>query len=163
VIRPARPEDAAALAGVQVRAWWHAYADYVDRDDLAEHTVAARTERWRELLAAGADTAVAEVEGRVTGFASIGPPLRAEPEPELGELYAIYVDPPAQGAGVGSALLDDAEARLRLRGCTRAVLCVFEANGLARAFYAARGWRSEEPLVILEDRWAPELRLVKEL
>jgi ribosomal protein S18 acetylase RimI-like enzyme len=164
VIRPARPDDAAALAGVQVRAWWRAYADYVQHEHLAARTVESRTGRWREILAAGeTETAVAEVDGRVAGFATVGAPMHAEPEPGLGELVAIYVDPPAQGAGVGTALLADAERRLRERGFDRALLAVFEANGLARAFYCAHGWREEDPLVVHEDRWAPEIHLLKEL
>jgi ribosomal protein S18 acetylase RimI-like enzyme len=163
VIRPARADDAAALAGVEVRGWWHAYASYVDHERLAEHTVASRTERWRELLAGGTDTAVAEVEGRVAGFASIGVPRLADPDPGVGELYAIYVDPPAQGAGVGTALLVDAERRLREHGFERALLSVFEANGLARAFYRARGWHDEDPVVVDEDRWAPEIHMLKRL
>jgi ribosomal protein S18 acetylase RimI-like enzyme len=164
VIRPARAGDAAALAGVQLRAWWRAYGDYVDHDELAAHTVASRTERWREILAGGqTQTAVAEVDGRVTGFASVGVPVHADPEPGLGELHAIYVDPPAQGAGLGSALLADAEERLRAQGFSRALLCVFEANGLARAFYARHGWRDEDPPVVLHDRWAPEIRMLKQL
>ena len=164
MIRPARPEDAAAIAGVQVRAWWHAYADVVDREHLAERTTASRTERWREILASGrTETAVAEVSGRLAGFASIGAPMHADPAPGLGELLALYVDPPAQGAGIGTALLADAEERLRAQGFARALLGVFEANGLARAFYGARGWRDEEPRVVLEDRWAPEIRMFKEL
>ena len=164
MIRPATPDDAAALAGVQIRAWWRAYADLVDHDKLSEHTVASRTERWQEILAGGeTQTAVAEAAGRVAGFASVGAPRHAEPEPGLGELHALYVDPPAQGAGVGSALLAEAEARLRAHGFERGVLCVFEANGLARAFYAARGWSREQPHTVLADRWAPEIRMRKEL
>jgi ribosomal protein S18 acetylase RimI-like enzyme len=164
VIRPARADDGAAIAGVQVRAWWHAYADIVDHEHLAVRTVASRTERWREIFAAGrTETAVAEVSGRVAGFASVGAPMHAPPEPGLGELHAIYVDPPAQGAGVGTALLADAERRLRERGFDRALLAVFEANGLARAFYRARGWRDEDPLVVHEDRWAPEIHMLKDL
>jgi ribosomal protein S18 acetylase RimI-like enzyme len=164
VIRPARADDAPAIAGVQVRAWWHAYADIVDHEHLASRTVAARTERWREILAGSrSETAVAEVDGRVAGFASVGAPMHAKPEPGLGELHAIYVDPPAQGAGVGTALLADAERRLGGRGFDRALLSVFEANGLARAFYRAHGWREEEPLVVREDGWAPEIHMLKDL
>jgi ribosomal protein S18 acetylase RimI-like enzyme len=163
VIRPARPDDAASIAGVQVRAWWHAYAAYVDHERLAEQTVASRTARWRELLAGDPSTAVAEVEGLLAGFASIGAPQHADPQPGLGELLALHVDPPAQGAGLGTALLADAERRLRKHGFERALLSVFEANGLARAFYRARGWRDEEPRVVHQDRWAPEIHMRKAL
>jgi ribosomal protein S18 acetylase RimI-like enzyme len=159
MVRPARPPDAAGLAEVQVRAWWAAYGDYVDHELLAEHPVAARTARWREVLAGGASrTDVAEVAGRVAGFVSVGDVQHAAPEPGLGELLALYVDPPAQGAGVGRALLRAGEERLRALGYDRAVLCVFVRNERARAFYAAHGWRQEEPEVIVDDRWSPEVR-----
>jgi ribosomal protein S18 acetylase RimI-like enzyme len=159
MLRPARPQDAAGLAAVQVRAWRAAYGDYVDPELLAEQTVAVRPPRWQELLADdGGRTQVAEVEGRVAGFVSVGDVQHAEPAPGLGELLALYVDPPAQGAGVGRALLAAGEDRLRALGCDRAVLCVFLRNERARAFYAAHGWRPEEPEVVLDDRWSPEVR-----
>lgn len=159
MLRRAVPDDAAGLAEVQLRAWWAAYADYVGHELLAEHTVASRAERWRGILADGAArTMVAEVEGRVAGFVSVGAVVHADPEPHLGELLAVYVDPPAQGAGLGRGLLAAGEAELRALGCERAVLCVFARNERARAFYAAHGWRQEEPEVVLDDRWSPEVR-----
>ena len=164
MLRPARPQDAPGLAEVQVRSSWAAYGDYVDHDLLAEHTVASRTARWREILGADASrTAVADVEGRVAGFVSVGPVRHADPEPGLGELLALYVDPPAQGAGVGRALLAAGEDALRALGCDRAVLCVFVRNERARAFYAAHGWRQEQHGVVLEDRWSPEVRYRRSL
>jgi ribosomal protein S18 acetylase RimI-like enzyme len=164
MLRPARPQDAAGLAGVQVRAWWAAYRDYVDHELLAEHTVATRTARWRELLAGGgSQTEVAEVADRVAGFVSVGPVQHAGPEQGLGELLALYVDPPAQGAGLGRALLTAGEERLRALGYDRAVLCVFVRNERAREFYAAHGWGQEEPEVVLDDRWSPEVRYRRSL
>ena len=53
MLRRAVPDDARAIAEVQLRGWWHAYGDYVDHDLLAEHTVESRTERWAAILAAG--------------------------------------------------------------------------------------------------------------
>ena len=47
------------------------------------------------------------------------------------------MDPAAQGAGVGSALLAEAQAA----GARE--LRVLEANGHAREFYEARGWRDD--------------------
>lgn len=154
VIRRAVLDDAEGIARVQVRAWHHAYADIVAPEHLAEHTVASRTLRWRELLRReDATTLVAEVEGVIGGFATIAP----------GELRALYVDPPAQGAGVGTSLMLEAEDALRGAGHAEAVLWVFEANAHARAFYERHGWAPEEPLVVNDDRWAPELRYVRAL
>ena len=50
-------------------------------------------------------------------------------------VHALYVHPRAQGRGLGSALLDDAK-----QGAARLELWVAEANGPARAFYAAQGF-----------------------
>jgi GNAT superfamily N-acetyltransferase/chorismate mutase len=68
----------------------------------------------------------------------------------------LYVDPSAQGTGVGSALLDLVKAQRPAGFC----LWVFESNEPARAFYRARG------LVDLEhtdgatnEERAPDLRM----
>jgi GNAT superfamily N-acetyltransferase len=106
---------------------------------------------------------VADVGGRVAGFASYGDARGEHAGPGLGELHAIYVDPPAQGAGAGSALLAAAEQGLRDEGHERAMLWVFVRNGLARAFYAARGWAPDDPPLVVEDRWSTEVRYVKDL
>ena len=164
MLRRARPADARGLAEVQLRGWWHAYGGYVDHELLAEHTLDGRTERWRAILDAQASTTlVADVGGRVAGFASYGAARGELAEPGMGELWAIYVDPPAQGAGVGGALLAAAEDGLRAQGFARAMLWVFVRNELARTFYASRGWAPDEPPVLGDTRWSPEIRYVKTL
>jgi ribosomal protein S18 acetylase RimI-like enzyme len=50
----------------------------------------------------------------------------------------LYVDPPAQGRGVGTALLDHAKA-LSPGGLT---LFTHQRNGRARGFYERRGFRA---------------------
>jgi GNAT superfamily N-acetyltransferase len=166
MLRRAVPADARAVAEVQLRGWWHAYGDFVDHELLAEHTVESRTERWASILAPGErdpTTLVVDAGGRVAGFTAFGAARSADAAPGLGEVWAIYVDPPAQGAGVGSALLAAAEDGLRAAGFERAMLWVFERNGLARAFYAARGWAPDDPPVLEDSTWATEIRYVKDL
>jgi ribosomal protein S18 acetylase RimI-like enzyme len=166
MLRRAVADDARAIAEVQLRGWWHAYGDYVDHDLLAEHTVESRTERWAAILAAGErdpTTLVVDVGGRVAAFASFGAARTEDADPRLGELWAIYVDPPAQGAGVGSALLAAAEDALRAEGFDRVMLSVFVRNELARAFYASRGWAPDDPPLLVENRWSTEIRYVKDL
>lgn len=60
---------------------------------------------------------------------------------ELGELYAIHLDPAEQGQGVGRLLMTDALATLRRRGWRQAGLWVYEQNAHARRFYERGGWR----------------------
>ena len=130
MIRRATVDDAADLAAVEVRTFRHAYADILDPEFLADQDPVARAEEWRKhLRLADRPVWVAEVEGRVVGYASV----------RDRELRMLYVDPFAQGAGVGSELLAQAEAA----GARE--LEVFEANGHGRQFYEDRGWRDAGP------------------
>jgi len=144
VLRRAMPDDADQIAGISVRAWIHAYEAFLDPRVLAERTVASQAERWRGWLAgAETETEVAEVGGRIAGYATVGASRDGDADATVGELCALYVDPVAQGAGVGTRLLADAIARLRASGFLRATLWVFEENGLGRAFYERHGWRPD--------------------
>lgn len=141
-VRPATVEDAAQLGPLQLRAWWRAYADIVDPHLLMEWDEESRAAHWSEILAAGEPTRtlVAEIAGSIRGFVSVGPSREDPGEPSVGEVWALYVDPAAQGAGLGGVLLAAGEDALRAAGHTSAVLGVLEENGLARAFYARHGW-----------------------
>jgi GNAT superfamily N-acetyltransferase len=95
-------------------------------------------------------------EGLLGGFCSLGASEEPE-EPPVGEIHALYVDPPAQHAGVGSALLVAGEGTLADElGFSEAVLWVLEANAPARRFYEHKGWRLDGGP--RQDRWAPEVR-----
>jgi ribosomal protein S18 acetylase RimI-like enzyme len=127
VIRPAAPADAAGIAAVEVRAFRHAYGDILDAAFLDELDPSVRADEWRETLSRNDRSVfVAEMEGRIVGYTSV----RSD-----GQLRTLYVDPVAQGAGVGTLLLAQAEA------AGAVALEVFEANGHGRRFYEARGWR----------------------
>lgn len=141
-VRPATVEDAAQLGPLQLRAWWRAYADIVDPQRLMEWDDESRTAHWAGILAAGGPTRtlVADIAGSVRGFVSVGASREDPGDPAVGEIWALYVDPPAQGAGLGGVLLAAGEDALRAAGHSSAVLGVLEHNGLARAFYARHGW-----------------------
>ena len=166
MIREATPEDAAAITAVQVRAWKRAYADILPPEAVEPEAVAAREVRWVAVIAdgaaSGAPTYVWDQDGAVAGFASVGRARDADVAGSGGELRALYVDPPAQGAGVGRALLTAAEERLRSDGFAFAVLWVFAENGLARDVYERRGWALEDADVTARHHgahwWAPAVR-----
>jgi GNAT superfamily N-acetyltransferase len=88
-------------------------AEWMERDVLRTHEVA-----------------VAEADGRIAGFAALDGDL-------LGHLY---VDPPRQGQGIGSALFDCVK-KSRPNGFR---FWVFQRNEAARRFYEARGGRVVE-------------------
>jgi GNAT superfamily N-acetyltransferase len=135
VIRPAVRADARAIAELEVRAWRWAFVDVVQDGDMP--TVQAREARWTGEPLDGAW--VAELEGRVVGVVQVGPDPQAA-DGTTGRLRGLYVDPAAQGAGLGAALHDHADAQLRAAGFATATLEVFTANGHARGFYERRGW-----------------------
>jgi ribosomal protein S18 acetylase RimI-like enzyme len=130
VIRSATVDDAAALAGVEVRAFRHAYAEILSPGFLDDMDPEERTSAWLKALADPATSAwVVQAGGRVAGYALVRGAV----------LTALYVDPAAQGAGAGTALLEVAEQ------AGAAELEVFEANGHGRGFYEDRGWRDAGP------------------
>jgi GNAT superfamily N-acetyltransferase len=157
VIRRATLADASAVAAVNISTWRHAYGDEVDVETMP--SLEERVAQWRERLAENpSGTVVFDQDGRIAGYASFGADRDGE---RAGELYAIYVDPPAQGAGVGSALIEHAVQALRDAGHRRALLWTLERNGLARAFYERHGWtldarRRDHP-------WGAEVRYSRHL
>jgi GNAT superfamily N-acetyltransferase len=141
-LRRAVLADAEAIAGISVRTWYHAYQDFLDPRTLAERTVERQLPLWEQRLGGDApgETWVAEIAGRVAGYASVGLSDDADAAPGTGSLLALYIDPPAQGAGLGAVLHDHAVARLAALGGAPATLWCFAENDQARVFYEHRGW-----------------------
>jgi GNAT superfamily N-acetyltransferase len=141
LVRPARPEDAAALAEVHVRTWQAAYEHVFGVERLATLDLEQRRAHWADWLAAREPSQrqlVAEDERRrVIAFATAGPSRDVEGEAEL---YAIYALPEVWGSGVGSALMAAALEGLREVGFRTATLWVLDDNPRARRFYEREGW-----------------------
>lgn len=144
ITRRATVADARAIAALQLRAFWRNYTDVVDPSLLSEEDEETRAAEWVARLSfEPGETFVADVAGAVRGVVTVGP-SREEPavgeEFGSGEVHALYVDPPAQGAGLGTALATEADRALRAAGHAAATLRVLEGNGQARTFYERRGW-----------------------
>ena len=132
-IRRATVADARAIADVHVRTWQAAYEHVFGVERLAGLDVDRRASGWERRLGDGWATFVAEKDGRVLGFVSVGE----------GELDAIYVLPEAWGSSAGGALMSAAVGALRAAGNEEAVLWVLEDNPRARRFYEREGWRAD--------------------
>jgi ribosomal protein S18 acetylase RimI-like enzyme len=141
VIRPARPEDAEAIARVHVATWRAAYAHAIPSETLAAVDVDERAELWKRFLGGPTAIFVGELDGEVCGFVSVG---ESQEHPGEGELFSIYVLPAAWGTGLGTALIERGEDELRARGFTRATLNVLADNPRARRFYERQGWARGE-------------------
>jgi GNAT superfamily N-acetyltransferase len=162
-VRLATGADADGIARVQERTWQAAYRHVFPVEEL-DRGGFIQPQRWRDRIArppTGWTTFVAERDGVVTGFTSVGP---SRDERGIGELYAIYVEPEEWSTGTGRALIERAEAELR-RSYTEATLWVLEDNPRARAFYERAAW-SPDGERKSEERWgvrAPEVRYRKRL
>jgi GNAT superfamily N-acetyltransferase len=162
-VRPASSADADGIARVQERGWQIAYRHVFPVAEL-DRGGFIHIARWRDRLErppAGWSTFVAERDGEVIGFASVGP---NRDDRGLGELYAIYVDPNDWSTGAGRALIAEAERQLAT-DYAEATLWVLESNPRARRFYEQSGW-TEDGARKAEERWgvrAPEIRYRKRL
>ncbi|MFL5929005.1 MAG: GNAT family N-acetyltransferase [Gaiellaceae bacterium] len=160
-VRPATGEDADGIARVQERGWQRAYRHVFPVEDL-DRGGFIQPARWRERLErppTGWSTFVAERDGRIVGFTSVGP---SRDERGIGELYAIYVEPDEWSTGTGRALIERAEEQLRSE-YAEVTLWVLEDNPRARRFYERAGWSLDGGRKA-EARWgvrAPEVRYRK--
>ena len=146
-IRTAGVDDADAVGEIHVRAWQSAYRGMIPDDYLDGLQAQDHATRWREHLTAptsDAELFVVVDDQRVVGFASVGPPLDSDVRSDVGQLYAINLDPDVWGRGLGRALLDFATARLRERGYVEAVLWVVPDNQRARRLYESEGWSDDD-------------------
>jgi GNAT superfamily N-acetyltransferase len=151
LIRAGTPEDADAAASVHVASW--AAVSTIDGPSLEQ-----RLDVHRRFPA----SFVAEVAGELVGFVAVGP--SHDPDAE-GELYTIYVSPDHWGTGVGRALIEAAEGRMRELGYGRVVLWVEDRNARAHRFYEAAGWTAdgERRTIEFAGRPLPVVRYAKQL
>ena len=145
-VRLAEPTDADAIGRVQVETWHAAYQGLMPDEAVARFDVEERQRMWRNGLAGmprpGSATFVAELDGEVVGFASVGRSRDEEAENE-GELYAIYLQRSCWDRGIGRALIERAEESMRASGFERALLWVLEGNERGERFYRAAGWTAD--------------------
>lgn len=140
-IRLATPADAQAIAEVRVNAWRATYRGMIPDAYLDAMKVEDSAALWGKVLAAAPNTTstfVAEIDGRVVGFAS----GIMKPEAKLGfdcELTGIYLVRETQRAGIGRRLIAAVAAAQRSHGATAMIAWVIAANKAARAFYEQLG------------------------
>jgi GNAT superfamily N-acetyltransferase len=143
-VRRAHPRDAGGIAAAHVASWQQAYRGLLTQDYLDSLSVQVRTQTWEQNLsrpaAPGVATLIAELDGRIIGFASTGPSRDDDAEPDTGELWGLYLHPDHWGAGHGHTLHAGALAALSSAGATTATLWVLTGNERARRFYEQHGW-----------------------
>jgi L-amino acid N-acyltransferase YncA len=114
-----------------VRSWQATYRGLLPQSVLDALDAAKRGEYWQQYLSEaarpGETVLVAEEDGMVVGFASVGP-SRDEDANETGEVRAIYLLADRWGRGIGWALMDTALNTLCQAGYTQATLWVLDTK-----------------------------------
>ncbi|MBL8968835.1 MAG: GNAT family N-acetyltransferase [Spirochaetaceae bacterium] len=108
-------------------------------------------------LDSGGELFVAELAGRVAGFAWIDPSGAFSSAPYL---RLIAVDETLRGAGLGTALMDEFEARTAKVGRDWCLL-VSDFNLRAQGFYEKRGYRKAGSLPDFARPGIAEILMVK--
>src|SRR3712207_2230107 len=99
IVRTATPSDGPAIAAVQLATWRATYREWLP-EVVAALDQARTAGNWaRAATVGGQRVAVAERGGRIVGYAHSGPPEESGDSADH-ELYALYVLPEAQGAGI---------------------------------------------------------------
>jgi L-amino acid N-acyltransferase YncA len=99
-IRPATPDDIAAITRIYAHAVMHGTASF----EIEPPSEAEMARRQRDLSDGGYPFLVAELDGTIAGYAYAGP-YRSRPAYRWSVEDSVYVDPQAHRRGVGRLLL----------------------------------------------------------
>jgi ribosomal protein S18 acetylase RimI-like enzyme len=138
VVRPARLEDARAIARIEVETWRSTYAGMLPDRVLLNMSERRQTNSWASFLRhRPEDVMVAQSGGGIVGFGNCGT-QRDSTIRFAGEVYTLYVAPDRQGGGFGRELLLSLFRRLVNTGHATALVWVVRANP-GRFFYERLG------------------------
>ena len=137
LIRPARPDDIAAILPIYVDAVLHGTASFeIEPPDEAE-----MLRRYLAITEAGFPYVVAlDADGSLLGYAYAGP-FRPRIAFRFTVENSVYVAPGAQKRGVGRALMDAVIAGCEAKGCRQMVAVIGDsANAGSIALHRACGF-----------------------
>lgn len=136
-VRPATPEDEAAIARVQLRAWRASHAGVLGADVLEQLDVQAVRAQWERAITAppsAAHRVLVACDGpRVVGFAASAPVEQGI------EVVALEVDPDHQRGGHGSRLLTACVDLAREHSAVHLQTWVLDDDAAREQFLAAAG------------------------
>lgn len=131
VIRPARPDDAAAVAALLAGGAMTVTEDPADVGS------------YRRAIAEGGGLLVAEKQGRVVGACQLlFLPHIQHNGGRCAEIESMHVAAGERGGGIGSALLGEAVQRARAAGCYRVQLTSNKSRPDAHRFYLRHGFQA---------------------
>jgi len=144
-VRPARADDARAVAEIHVRTWQAAYVGLVPAAYLAALDVSRYETMWRGRIEGGTPLlqVATDAGGALLGWIAFDASRDPAAAPDVAEIWALYVGAAHWGGGVGRALWQGAREALRARGYASVELWAFPQNVRAVRFYGAIGFAVE--------------------
>lgn len=158
VIRSATSADAPVIAALARQTFSDTFGHLYSAENLAAFLAIHTTENWAAEIADPAFAIrLAESDGEPVAYMKLGPPsLPFTPPSGAIELRQLYVVARHHGGGLARALMDQAVAEARARGCTALYLSVFTDNPRARRFYARCGFVEVGPYAFMVGDQADE-------
>jgi phosphinothricin acetyltransferase len=132
MIRPARAEDAAAIAAI--------YNEGIEDRVATFETTSRSASDVAAWLRGPLPVVVAERDGEVVGFARVSPYSDRCVYDGVGE-HGVYVARAARGTGLGRALLDALCAAASSAGLYKLTARIFDTNAASLAAHRAAGFR----------------------
>lgn len=145
-IRPARPDDAEAIAAVDQTSWEHAYRDMLTDAQFQRRDLKGLQAGWLDKLAVSEHRVYVATlgAGNLVGFIRTGPSRDDDDDPGVvGEVYAIYLHPDSIGLGVGRQLYQYAARHHRIAGRSELTAWSLAANNRVHRFYEKMGCKSD--------------------
>lgn len=166
-VRPARPNDLAAVGQAQAAVWRAAYGSVLSPEVLEHLDGPAFARVWRDSLASPPSERhlllVALAGAQVVGLAAVGPSADPDAGGDTGEVLVLGVHPDARRSGHGSRLLNAATVALREMEMTHVSTWVMSGDDDVRGFLAGAGLRPDgawrDRVVDADQRTVRELRL----
>ena len=144
LVRRGKPEEAGELSAFAARVFREAFAAQNRAADLELYIGKAygSGQQLAELTDPEVTTLMAEVEGKLAGFAQLRPGKTpgCVTGPSPIELWRFYVDRPYQGAGLAGTLMRAVIESARGRNAGTLWLGVWEQNPRAQVFYRKCGF-----------------------
>lgn len=156
-IRPAKVEDATAIAHVHLASWKTTYPGIIPQSYIDGLDVENGVARWNEQLAQGINAIfVAEDDRTLFGFAAGGAPIHPVEgyDAEIGSIYLLATH---QRRGSGRALLANLAHCLHGRGFQNCVVWALEANPACGFYQQLGGVRVARQMIEIGGASLPEL------
>ena len=174
-VRPARPEDAAEIARIQLSTWRSSYRRMFPPHVLANLDEAFLERGWAEAIESAPSSRhrvlisieQSETATAVVGFAAAGPAdehALAPEEPPLADDVAaiteLLIEPRWNRRGHGSRLLAAVVDLWREDGFTTAVAWAYEQDKPMQKFLASAGWEPDGAgrALDVDDMLVPQVR-----